>query len=156
MWHRFNLTIQKRVEYLSLAVGNAKSQYPSNRGESVEFLTDIEEKLEVAQVQIEIYREISESTNLRNEEKGQWLAKLEGGLLTISDVRLSLLVHSGPSSVLLSYAFSTVALPECRGAVGDARDDLVNLSRFRSSGSILSCCNVGGDSRKRYVTHHLY
>jgi nuclear pore complex protein Nup155 len=87
--------LHKRVEYLSLAVGNAKSQLPvssrqgqsSSGGESVEFITNIEEKLEVAQVQIEIYRAIEEYP-LADSEKLEWLAKLGDGLLTISEVRV--------------------------------------------------------------------
>lgn len=91
---RFLLPLHKRVEYLSLAVGNAKSQLPTSSRQSnissvnggVEFLKDIEEKLEVALVQIEIYRAV-EDLDLSHEEKTSWLSKLEGGLLTISDVR---------------------------------------------------------------------
>ena len=46
------------MEYLTLAVGNAKS-HPISTSENHEaaltFLTDLEEKLEVAQVQLELY-----------------------------------------------------------------------------------------------------
>jgi nuclear pore complex protein Nup155 len=83
----FPLSIHKRVEYLSLAVGNAKSQFPSTRGDAVQFLTDVEEKLEVAQVQIEIYRAI-EDLDLSPAEKRQWLDKVEDRLFTISEVRI--------------------------------------------------------------------
>jgi nuclear pore complex protein Nup155 len=82
----FPLSLQKRVEYLSLAVGNAKSQLPSGtRGDSVQFLTDVEEKLEVAQVQIEIFRAIEES-NLDEDEKKVWLEKIEDRLFTVTEV----------------------------------------------------------------------
>lgn len=88
----FPLALHQRVEYLSLAVGNAKSQVPStSRGDTVQFLTEIEEKLEVAQVQIEIFRAIEEG-NLPQDEKQQWLDKVEDRLFTISEVRHS--VHS--------------------------------------------------------------
>ena len=86
------LPIHKRVEYLSLAVGNAKSQLPSSTnktGDSVQFLTNCEEKLEVAQVQIEIYRAIEES-DLDPGRKADVRAQLEKGLYTISDVSLLL------------------------------------------------------------------
>ncbi|GAA5858950.1 hypothetical protein JCM8547_007170 [Rhodosporidiobolus lusitaniae] len=80
------LSLQKRVEYLSLAVGNAKSQLPStSRGDAVQFLTDVEEKLEVAQVQIEIFRAIEEG-DLPQDEKQAWLEKVEDRLLTISEL----------------------------------------------------------------------
>ncbi|GAA5897156.1 hypothetical protein JCM5296_002241 [Sporobolomyces johnsonii] len=82
----FPLSLQKRVEYLSLAVGNAKSQTPSgSRGDAVQFLTDVEEKLEVAQVQIEIFRAIEDS-NLDPEEKRAWLEKVEDRLFTITEL----------------------------------------------------------------------
>ncbi|GJN92310.1 hypothetical protein Rhopal_005340-T1 [Rhodotorula paludigena] len=82
----FPLALQKRVEYLSLAVGNAKSQLPSSaRGDAVQFLTDVEEKLEVAQVQIEIFRAI-EDGRMPQDEKQAWLEKVEDRLFTISEL----------------------------------------------------------------------
>ncbi|KAI0735282.1 nucleoporin [Earliella scabrosa] len=54
----FNLTLDTRLEYLTLAVGNAKSHPVSVGGRhetAIAFLTDLEEKLEVAQVQLELY-----------------------------------------------------------------------------------------------------
>ncbi|KAG0656686.1 hypothetical protein C6P46_006988 [Rhodotorula mucilaginosa] len=82
----FPLALHQRVEYLSLAVGNAKSQVPStSRGDTVQFLTEVEEKLEVAQVQIEIFRAIEEG-NLPQDEKQQWLDKVEDRLFTISEL----------------------------------------------------------------------
>ncbi|GAA5918079.1 hypothetical protein JCM8208_001213, partial [Rhodotorula glutinis] len=83
----FPLSLQKRVEYLSLAVGNAKSQQSSSssRGDAVQFLTDVEEKLEVAQVQIEIFRAIEEGS-LPSDEKQAWLEKVEERLFTITEL----------------------------------------------------------------------
>ncbi|GAA5938722.1 uncharacterized protein JCM15063_004847 [Sporobolomyces koalae] len=83
----FPLSLQKRIEYLSLAVGNAKSQLPSGTraGDSVQFLTDVEEKLEVAQVQIEIFRAIEEST-LDEDDKKVWLEKIEDRLFTVTEL----------------------------------------------------------------------
>lgn len=92
----FPLALHQRVEYLSLAVGNAKSQVPStSRGDTVQFLTEIEEKLEVAQVQIEIFRAIEEGS-LPQDEKQQWLDKVEDRLFTISEVCRSLLRSAQP------------------------------------------------------------
>ncbi|BGP18726.1 hypothetical protein JCM10213_009205 [Rhodosporidiobolus nylandii] len=84
----FPLSLQKRVEYLSLAVGNAKSQIPStSRGDAVQFLTDVEEKLEVAQVQIEIFRAIEDGAGgLASDERQQWLEKVEDRLFTITEL----------------------------------------------------------------------
>ena len=93
----FPLSLHKRVEYLSLAVSNAKSQLPSAASAAsvaslgVEFLTEIEEKLEVAMVQIEIFRAVEELSRIgrdmeRDEDKATWLEKLEDKLYTISEV----------------------------------------------------------------------
>lgn len=93
----FPLSLQKRVEYLSLAVGNAKSQIPSSsRGDAVQFLTDVEEKLEVAQVQIEIFRAIEES-KMPQDEKQHWLDKVEDRLFTITEVRSFAAISAGLS-----------------------------------------------------------
>ncbi|KAI0824272.1 nucleoporin [Trametes gibbosa] len=54
----FNLPLDSRLEYLTLAVGNAKSHPVSVGGRhetAIAFLTDLEEKLEVAQVQLELF-----------------------------------------------------------------------------------------------------
>lgn len=50
------IPLAKRVEYLSLAVSNAKSSGPS--GDAGTLLTYIQDRLEVAQVQLEIMRTI--------------------------------------------------------------------------------------------------
>lgn len=75
----------------------------------------IEEKLEVALVQIEIYRAIEEST-LGAQEKSEWLAKLEKGLMTISDVSRSL---------------SCIWYDECVVTCWSVRASLVALSKRR-------------------------
>ncbi|TBU35136.1 nucleoporin [Dichomitus squalens] len=54
----FNLSLETRLEYLTLAVSNAKSHPVSVGGRhetAIAFLTELEEKLEVAQVQLELY-----------------------------------------------------------------------------------------------------
>ena len=59
---RFNLSLDKRVEYLTLAVSNAKSHPVSVGGRhetAIAFLTDLDEKLEVAHVQLELYNALS-------------------------------------------------------------------------------------------------
>ncbi|KAF8230634.1 nucleoporin [Tricholoma matsutake] len=55
---QFDLGLEVRLEYLTLAVANAKSHPISATGRhetAIAFLTDLEEKLDVAQVQLEIY-----------------------------------------------------------------------------------------------------
>ncbi|KAI0274723.1 nucleoporin [Gloeopeniophorella convolvens] len=58
----FPLSLSQRIEYLTLAVGNAKSHPVSAGGKhesAITFLTDLEEKLEVSQVQLEIFHTLS-------------------------------------------------------------------------------------------------
>ncbi|KAK9759808.1 hypothetical protein K7432_016807 [Basidiobolus ranarum] len=58
----FELTLAGRIEYLSRAVGNAKSFAPGiSREDGIQFLHELEEKLEVAQVQMDIYHGIKRS-----------------------------------------------------------------------------------------------
>ncbi|KAG6851190.1 hypothetical protein H0H93_015200 [Arthromyces matolae] len=55
---QFDLELSDRLEYLTLAVGNAKSHPISSMGRhetAIAFLTDLEEKVDVAQVQLEVY-----------------------------------------------------------------------------------------------------
>ncbi len=82
----FGLTLFQRVEYLSLAVSNAKSA-GSARATDEDFISamiEMEEKLEVAQVQVELYRSISELTELDKEDREALLADLDNRLLDIS------------------------------------------------------------------------
>ena len=80
-----------RVEYLTLAIGNAKSNGGSSTktGPSGPILTDLEEKLEVAQIQVEMYNTLLP----RAEEPGEVGAKVQvlaKTLLSISEVCISL------------------------------------------------------------------
>jgi len=64
--------LEKRIEYLSLAVGNAKShqvsEFDATRQAPVEFLTDLDEKLEVANVQLDIYEIMKSLRNLGEDD----------------------------------------------------------------------------------------
>lgn len=55
--------------------------------DNVAFTTDIEEKLEVAQVQVEVYRAIYEDVELREPKKSELLGIIDEQLLDISTVR---------------------------------------------------------------------
>lgn len=82
------LSLFQRVEYLSLAVSNAKSAGAALSADQnlVAVLTDIEEKLEVAQVQVELYRAISELSDLDDQQKNDLLSALDSMLLDISSL----------------------------------------------------------------------
>lgn len=86
---RFDLDIGTRLECLTLAVGNAKSHPISSGGRhetAVAFLTDLEEKLDVAQVQLEIYNLLLPHLN-DAVEVGSRIKLLSTRLFTMSEVR---------------------------------------------------------------------
>ncbi|KZT06007.1 nucleoporin [Laetiporus sulphureus 93-53] len=84
----FDLSLDERIEYLTLAVGNAKS-HPISAGGAYEtaiaFLTDLEERLDVAQVQLELVNTLlpRASTDPQMAERVKNLSK---GLLTITEL----------------------------------------------------------------------
>lgn len=85
----FPLTLNKRLEYLSLAASNAKSQYPnpSMRQDIISFLTEIDEKLEVGTVQVEVFRQVEDLQDLTDQQKDNMLKRLDERLFSISEVR---------------------------------------------------------------------
>ncbi|TFK77170.1 nucleoporin [Pluteus cervinus] len=87
---QFDLSLEQRLEYLTLAVANAKSHPVSAGGRhetAIEFLTNLEERLEVAGVQLEIYHTLLPhiGDDPRVAEKVQQLSKR---LLTMSELYL--------------------------------------------------------------------
>lgn len=88
---RIDLPLDSRLEYLTLAVGNAKSHPISVGGRhetAIAFLTDLEEKLDVAQVQLEVYNNL---IPLANEggltaEAAEKVKLLSKRLFTMSEV----------------------------------------------------------------------
>jgi hypothetical protein len=84
----FDLHLDARIEYLTLAVANAKSHPISIGGRhetAISFLTDLEEKLDVAQVQLEIYNTLLPHVN-DAPEVGERIKSLSTQLLTMTDV----------------------------------------------------------------------
>lgn len=77
------------MEYLILAVGNAKSHPVTAGGRhetAIAFLTDLEDKLDVAQVQLEIYNTLLPHINDPGED-GEKIRNLGRCLSTMSEVR---------------------------------------------------------------------
>ncbi|CAE6502987.1 unnamed protein product [Rhizoctonia solani] len=73
-----DLDLESRIEFLSLAVSNAKSHPSSEYGQhetAVEFLSDLEDKLEVAQVQLEIANLLSRK--YATETSPEWRRRYE-------------------------------------------------------------------------------
>ncbi|KAJ4486039.1 nucleoporin, partial [Lentinula aciculospora] len=85
---QFQLQLDSRLEYLTLAVGNAKSHPVSAGGRhetAIAFLTDLEEKLEVAQVQLEMYSTLLPHIN-DAPEVGARINALSSRLYTMSEL----------------------------------------------------------------------
>ncbi|KAJ7125656.1 nucleoporin [Mycena crocata] len=85
---QFELPLESRLEYLTLAVGNAKAHPITIGGKhetAIAFLTDLEEKLEVAQVQLEIYNLLVPHLN-DDPAVGKRIMALSTRLFTMSEL----------------------------------------------------------------------
>jgi hypothetical protein len=94
--YRFEVELDSRLEYLTLAVANAKSHPISAGGRhetAIAFLSDLEEKLDVAQVQLEIYNTLLPHVN-DAPEVGDRIRMLSKQLLTMTDVNVFLISRS--------------------------------------------------------------
>lgn len=98
------------MEYLTLAVGNAKSHPISPEGHhesAIAFLTDLEEKLEVAQVQLQIWNTLEGHINDGPEVQAR-ISLLTTQLFTMSEVSLLVCFEQSllmPSSSIKSSLF---------------------------------------------------
>jgi hypothetical protein len=92
------LTLREREEYLTWSVANARGHAGSPYGHTesaVGFLTDVEEKLEVAKVQRELLDEVEQlmvrlqDTGVDLNTQSGWggYERLQNGLLSVSEVR---------------------------------------------------------------------
>jgi len=87
----FPLSLSRRLEYITLAVGNAKSHPVSVGGQhesAIVFLTELEEKLDVAQVQLEVYNTLLPRLQAHPEDSDlkEKLELLERGLFNVSEL----------------------------------------------------------------------
>ncbi|KAG8219746.1 nucleoporin [Butyriboletus roseoflavus] len=83
-----DLDLSTRIEYFTLAVGNAKSHPITAIGRhetAIAFLTDLEEKLDVAQVQLEVYNALLPHASNPSEE-GNRIRQLNKRLFTMSEL----------------------------------------------------------------------
>ncbi|KAK0464897.1 nucleoporin [Desarmillaria tabescens] len=84
----FDLHLTDRLECLTLAAGNAKSHPVSSGGRhetAIAFLTDLEERLDVAQVQLDLYNYLYPHIT-DAEEVGNRIKQLDQRLFTISEL----------------------------------------------------------------------
>ncbi|EJD55558.1 nucleoporin-domain-containing protein [Auricularia subglabra TFB-10046 SS5] len=87
--HDFDLDLEKRIQLFTFAVNYAKSHPSSELGRqeaAVEFLADLEEKLEVAQVQLEIYNELQPRFGEGPNRDGTAVHQLNRRVLNISEL----------------------------------------------------------------------
>nr|GAT44113.1 nucleoporin [Mycena chlorophos] len=85
---QFPISLDSRIEYLTLAVANAKAHPISVGGKhetAITFLTDLEEKLEVAQVQVEAYNLLVPHVN-DGDVVSERIKALTTRLYTISEI----------------------------------------------------------------------
>ncbi|KAH0838249.1 nucleoporin [Lanmaoa asiatica] len=83
-----DLDLSTRIEHFTLAVGNAKSHPVTASGRhetAIAFLTDLEEKLDVAQVQLEVYNALLPHASNPSEE-GHRIRQLNERLFTMSQL----------------------------------------------------------------------
>jgi hypothetical protein len=109
------MKIPKRIEYLSLASANAKSHSASELNVSeqatVEFLSDLDEKLEVAYVQLAVFEAMKNVDHL-SEDGARAVEVLGTALLDITTVRSPIPTEFYPTSCearhVVSWWFSYI------------------------------------------------
>jgi nuclear pore complex protein Nup155 len=80
-----DITLEDRMEYLTKASGNAKSTFQHSQ-ELINFINDIDEKLEVASIQIEVYKSVQESMEIEEEHKVMLMRILNDNLLDVTQL----------------------------------------------------------------------
>lgn len=80
-----DMTLQERVYYLAQALTNAKSA-ASLGSEDVEFTTGLQERIDVAHVQLEVVRAVEGHPEMSPSEKASPLAELNADLLSLDDL----------------------------------------------------------------------
>jgi nuclear pore complex protein Nup155 len=83
----FNLTLDRRIEYLSRARANASTDTQgANRKSKQKLLHEISDFLDVANLQDEVLQRLKEDARLPAERRDQVLARVDGPVLSITEV----------------------------------------------------------------------
>ena len=83
----FDLTLDRRIEYLSRARANASTYTQGgNRKSKQKLLQEISEFLDVANLQDEVLQRLKEDPRLPGERKNEVLARVDGPVLSITEV----------------------------------------------------------------------
>jgi nuclear pore complex protein Nup155 len=86
----FNLTLDRRIEYLSRARANASTDTQgANRKSKQKLLQEISDFLDVANLQDEVLQRLKEDARLPAERRDQVLARVDGPVLSITEVCLT-------------------------------------------------------------------
>jgi len=140
------MTIHDRLEYLSRAVMSAKSCSMLTSGSAEgEFLHEIEEKLEVAQIQLKVFEQISQK-DLASVKKDPALIELNSKLLDVS-------------ALYGDYA-ETFSLPECKLVIllsaNHIDDNLISQVWYEIINKVLDDSrNMRTMDRVQYVTQQM-
>jgi nuclear pore complex protein Nup155 len=87
----FELTLDRRIEYLSRARANASTYTQGgNRKSKQKLLQEISEFLDVANLQDEILQRLKEDSRLPAERRNEVLARVDGPVLSITEVGLGM------------------------------------------------------------------
>jgi hypothetical protein len=95
------LNLHERTYYLAQALTNAKSA-ASVGVDDVEFTTALQERIDVAQVQMEVERAIELHGEMTDEEKSYHIGMLQGDLLGLDTVSLGSALGSSTGSLWLT------------------------------------------------------
>lgn len=121
---------------------------------SVEFRTDLEEKLDVAQVQIEVSRSIFENPEMEQDLRQELVRQLNERLLTISEVRSRACspwpIERKPIADAQRRS-PAPAVPRLCPAVRPAREHAPDPPHVGPPGSDARGQHVGGHHREEYV-----
>lgn len=81
------LPLNDRAYYLAQSLTSAKSA-SSVGSDDVEFVSSLQERIDVAQVQMEVARAIESHSDLTREEKAEALGRLDRELIGLDEVSL--------------------------------------------------------------------
>ncbi len=103
----FQLTLDKRIEYLSKAKANAFTLTPgTDRLARQQLLHDVTEQLEIGTIQEELIPRLQRDPRINPARKEEVMARLNGRILGVTEVRKDKTnAFRGPNSLLTTYAF---------------------------------------------------
>ena len=126
---RFDLSLEARLEFLTLAVSNAKSHPVSISGKhetAIAFLSELEDQLEVAQVQMELFHTLLPRIDEPG-EVGEKIQVLQKRLFNITEVSHRYCISGARMLIYIQ------ALPTLCGTFRTLDDTITYSARIRAS-----------------------